>query len=80
MDLITHPPLSRAKVGAQEHRSEHCAKVAVGTPTARRVDGIRSGAIRTEMALVQGWVLSLGDRKALYLTPHLTAVRPQGTF
>lgn len=78
--LETHPPLSRGKVGAQKQRMEHCAKVTVDTPPARSMDGVGNGAIRTKMALVQGWVLSLGVGKALYLIPHLTAVRAQDTF
>lgn len=78
--LVTHPPLSRGKVGAQEQWTEHCAKAAVDTLTARSMNDIRNGAIRTKMAPVQGWVLSLRDRKAFYLILHLIAARPLGTF
>lgn len=78
--LVTHPPLGRGKVGAEEQWTEHCAKVTVDIPTARSTNSIRNGAICTKMALVQGWVLSLRDEKALDVPLHITAARPQGTF
>lgn len=78
--LVTHPPLGRGKVGAEEQWIEHCAKVTVDIPRARSKNGIRNGAICTKMALVQGWVLSLRDGKSPLCNPPSHSCKAPGNI